>query len=336
MNWKPVIFVAKLAISVGILSYLFYGAAQDGQWQQLRESEKHWHWIVVSLLACLASMFISFYRWQLLIQALDLPLRMIDSIRIGFIGLFFGLFAFGPVGGDSLRAFYATRKAKNRVSEAITSVLADRLIGLLTMFSIGAIAFLFFDSTELEKTHPKKVAALVFVGWFVVTCAACGYAGLAVMFFSPRIKKTKWFQSIIELPKIGGIIGKLVDVVGLYRNRLGTIAVAFLLSIGVNLCFVVAIYSLATGLTTGNPSVANHFIIEPIAMVSNAVPLPGGIGGMEFAMKYLYLAFDSQNGVIVGFAFRFALLTLSAIGGVIWFLNREAVANVEEAVAENS
>ena len=47
---------------------------------------------------------------------------------------------------------------------------------------------------------------------------------------------------------------------------------------------------------------------------------------MEFAMKYLYLAFGSRSGVIVGFAFRFALLLVSAVGAVVWFLNRDQVA----------
>ena len=335
MNWKPVIFVAKLAVSIGILSYLFYGAAQDGQWQQLAVSEKRWGWIFTAGMTCLAANFISFYRWQLLIRALDLPLQLIDSIRIGFIGLFFGLFAFGPVGGDTLRAYYATRKAKNRVSAAITSVLADRLIGLLTMFSIAAIAFLCFDSSELAKIHPEKVVALGWVGWFVVACAACGYAALVVMYFSPKLQKTKLYARLTGLPKVGGLLEKLTDVVILYRGRPRTIAVAFLLSVGVNMCFAIAIYSLAIGLTTDNPSFSDHFIIEPIAMVSNAVPLPGGIGGMEFAMKFLYLSFDSQNGVVVGFVFRFALLLVSAIGGIVWFLNRDAVANVEQIASSD-
>lgn len=334
MNWKPIIFVAKLAVSIGILSYLFYGAAQDGQWQQLGSREKLWGWIFTGGVACLAANFISFYRWQLLIRALDLPLQLVDSIRIGFIGLFFGLFAFGPVGGDTLRAYYATRKAKNRVSAAITSVLADRLIGLLTMFSIAAIAFLCFDSSELAKIHPEKVAALGWVGWFVVACTFCGHTAMVIMYFSPRLRKTKLYANLTALPKVGDLLEKLTDVVVLYRSRMGTIAVAFLLSVGVNLCFAFSIYALAMGLTTDNPTFSNHFIIEPLAMVSNAVPLPGGIGGMEFAMKFLYLAFDSQNGVVVGFVFRFALLLVSAIGGAIWFLNRDAVASVEQVASK--
>ena len=69
-------------------------------------------------------------------------------------------------------------------------------------------------------------------------------------------------------------------------------------------------------------------------MVSNAAPLPGGIGGLEFAMKFLYLAFNSANGVIVGFAFRIVFLLVSAIGAIVWFANRQAVAAIKQSAGE--
>jgi len=329
MNSKRLIFAAKVCISIGILAYLFNNVRSTGQWQELLESPKHWHWVTLGGLACLAANLVSFYRWKLMVQALGIPFRFRDATRIGFIGLFFGLFAFGVVGGDSLRAFYATRHAKDKVSEAVTSVLADRLIGLLTMFSIAAVAFLFFDATDLAKEHAKQAAALKFVGWFVVACTAAGYAGLTLLYFTPKFAKTNWFEKFTTIPKAGSIVKKLVAAIGLYRDRLAVIAVAFALSVFVNLCFVASIFALANGLTTGNPTVSEHFVIEPIAMVSNAAPLPGGIGGMEFAMKYLYLAFSSDNGVIVGFAFRVALLLVSAIGAIVWFFNRDQVAKIE-------
>ena len=329
MNSKRLIFAAKVCISIGILAYLFSNVSSTGQWQELLDSPKRWHWVALGGLACLASNLISFYRWQLMVQALGVPFRFRDATRIGFIGLFFGLFAFGVVGGDSLRAFYATRHAKDKVSEAVTSVLADRLIGLLTMFSIAAIAFLFFDAADLAREHAKQAAALKFVGWFVIACTAAGYTGMTLLYFTPKFAKTNWFKKLTATPKIGSIIKKLAAAIGLYRDRLAVIAAAFALSVGVNLCFVASIFALANGLTTGNPSIGEHFVIEPIAMVSNAAPLPGGIGGMEFAMKYLYLAFGSENGVIVGFAFRFALLLVSAIGAIVWFFNRDQVAQIE-------
>ena len=334
MNGKRILFFAKVLISISILSYLFYSAWQQGEWEQLRDSPKRWHWVGLGVLACLSANLISFYRWYLLVRALDVPFKLVDAVRIGFIGAFFGLVAFGVVAGDSLRAFYATRHVKNRTPEAITSVLVDRLIGLMTMFSIATVAFLFFNPAELGDQHSEEIRILVLIGWFVVACTACGYVGMTILFFTPQLSKTKLFHWIIGLPKVGPVIAKLTGAISLYRDRLPTIAAAFLLSVAVNLCFVTALYSLATGLTENNPSLTDHFVIEPIAMVSNAVPLPGGIGGMEFAMQYLYIAFGSSNGVVVGFAMRFSFLLVHAIGGIVWFQNREQVADIEKQAAQ--
>ena len=194
MSWKQILFTAKCGISLAILSYLFYGAVQSGQWQELRETPKHWGWVATGFFGCVAAMLVSFYRWQLLVRALDLPFRLVDSMRIGFIGLFFGLFAFGVVGNDSLRAYYAARQAKDRVSAAITSVLADRVIGLITMFTVGTIAFCSVDFSTLAASYPEKARALSVVGWFVMACTACGYAGLTVLCFTPTLKRTRLFQ----------------------------------------------------------------------------------------------------------------------------------------------
>lgn len=326
---KRLILAAKILLVVGILSYFFYDVSQDGKLQTLLNSPKQWGWVVIGLVACIVAHLIGFIRWQIMVRALGLPFSLLDSIRIGLIGLFFGLFAFGVVGGDTLRAFYVTRQVKDRMSEGITSVLADRLIGILTMFAIASIAFLSFDTSSVSNAE-GKAAALRFVGWLVIACTLAGVFGLVTLYFTPALKATKLFRKAIEIPKFGALLEKLTAVISLYREKLGTIAIAFGLSVGVNICFVISIYSFATGLTQGNPAFLDHFVIEPISMVSNAIPVPGGIGTMEVAMKFLYLAFGSENGVIVAFAFRFSLLFVSALGAIVWFWNREQV----DAVAE--
>ena len=328
-SWKDVaILVAKIALVVGILGYLVVDLSKNDHLGELAESQKRWGWVGLGVLTCIAAHLIGFVRWQMMIRALEIPFSPFDAIRIGLIGLFFGIFAFGVVGGDTLRAFYVTRQLKDRRAEAITSVLADRLIGILTMFIIASVAFCFFQPTGIAK---EKVQGIRFLGWFVTSCTFAGVAGLAFLYAIPVFRKTGVVQRLLATKVLGDLLNKLLDVTLLYRNRPGTIGAAFLMSAGVNVCFAASIYSLAVGLTEGNPRFLDHFIIEPIAMVSNAIPVPGGIGTMEMAMKFLYLAFGSNNGVIVGFTFRFALLLVSALGGLVWFWNRDQVEGLATA-----
>lgn len=297
--------------------------------------EKHWGWIGLAFLGCLGAHLFSFFRWRIMVRALGLPFSMFDAIRIGFISSFFSLFAFGVIGGDTLRAFYVTRQVKNRAAEAICSVVADRILGLLTMFSFASMAFLLIDMSAMAEQHPGKIATLNYACKVVLFFTTLGFVGVLTVFLAPQIVKTSLYVKLYSIPKIGTLIARLTDVVLVYRGRPGAVFVCLLMSVGVNLCFVVSIYSIARGLTDSYPSFSNHFLIEPISMVANAAPLPGGLGGMELALNFLYESFSCGTGVIVGFAFRFLLLCISATGAVFWFFNRSKVAAaIEDAPAE--
>ncbi len=328
---RHLLTIVKFAFSIAILYYLFNKARQDEQFAALAETEKRYGWLLVSVLAVLGATLISFVRWWVMVRALDLPFRIRDAVRIGFIGMFFNLFAFGVLGGDTLRAFYVTRTIKRRVPEAIASVFADRFIGLLTMFTFAAVAFLLWDQSAVEWSDPGKQRAIRFIGQLATAVTVCGYLGLFTLLFTPRVRNTQWYQQIESLPKVGSIVTRLTDVVILYRSRPLAIIICFVASIGVNLCFAIAIYSVAAGIAEHYPTFADHFLIEPISMVANAVPLPGGLGGMEFALDFLYQAFNTKDslgknpGVVVAFGFRIALLLVSAIGAVVWFMNRGEV-----------
>ena len=125
---------------------------------------------------------------------------------------------------------------------------------------------------------------------------------------------------------VGDTVDQLINVVLVYRSKPGLMVTGVLLSIAINLCFLVTIFSLLDSLTDSHPTLGEHFLIEPISMVANAVPLPGGIGGIELVLNFLYQAFqgsaEQDFGIVVAFGFRFILLLISACGAVVWFLNR--------------
>jgi uncharacterized protein (TIRG00374 family) len=320
--------ITKFAISAGLIFYLFRQATQSDDFGTLFDSPKKWQWLLLGFTSCLASLVIGFVRWHGLVRALGLPFRLIDAIRLGFIGLFFCVFTIGVAGGDAMRAVYVCRQSPGRKTEVIASVVFDRLIGLLTMVGIAALAFGQLNVDQLTMSSAND-AAIRYAGRFTMVLAMLGFFGLAVLFAIPELQKFKWSRPwllrLFAIPHLGVFTRKMTDVVSVYRDRWGVIVVSFLLSIGVNVFFAVTIFSVAVGLGAVHPSFGHHLLIEPIAMVANALPLPGGIGGMEAAVAFLYqvLAGGGGDGVIVGFTFRFFMLILSAVGGLVWLSNKE-------------
>lgn len=321
---RHLITILKFAISIAILGYLGYQANQDQQFQQLFSTQKNWGWIAVAILSCLAAHVISYYRWHVMANAVGFSLTAWEAIKIGFIGTFFNVVAFGVVGGDSLRAFYAAKQASSKIPEGISSVFADRIVGLMTMCGVAIVAYNLTDFSDEASLQSNKLSAIQYTMRFATIAFVLGVLGFVGIFLSPQIREIGLFKRLESVRFIGPIIAKVIDVIGLYRKSPMAIIKSFGLSVITNTLFAVTIYAVACGIVSDFPSFANHFIIAPISMVANAVPLPGGLGGMEFALNFLYQGFSleavpSENGFIVAIGFRFTLLLISLIGLGFWF-----------------
>ena len=338
---RHTVTILKFGISIAILGYLFVQANQDQQFQQLFDTKKNWWWVLVALLSCLAAHLISYVRWHVMAKAVGFSLTIWEAIKIGLIGTFFNVLAFGVVGGDSLRAFYAARRTKSKVPEAIASVFADRVIGLLAMCGIAIIAFNFKDFSDEEPNHWRKLAAIQYTMRVATIMFAVGMLGFVGVFFSPQIREWQLFKRIGQWRWIGPVFNRVMDVVALYRKSPGAIVKAFAMSAVTNTLFALTIFAIACGIVDSHPTFPNHFIIAPISMVANAVPLPGGLGGMEFALDFLYQGFSheavpSENGFIVAIGFRFSLLLVSLIGLGVWFAYRSDSSIAVEQTAAKS
>ncbi len=204
------------------------------------------------------------------------------------------------------------------------------------MFSVAAIAFMVFDFSTINSLNPTKLAAVKFAARIATVVSIVGFAGLFTLLLMPKITQTPIYRQLIHVPRIGEVVARLADVFLGYAKRPDAILIAIVLSLGVNVCFAITIFAIASGIAGAHPTFSEHFLIEPIAMVANAVPLPGGLGGMEFALDFLYQSFSqaaepTENGVVVAFAFRFALLLVSACGAIAWFANRRQLAEIVPA-----
>ncbi len=325
-----------MVISICVLSLLVYWAVKEDQFALVAAAEKKWGWLGAAFAGCLLGHLLGYARWRTLVRALELPFTRFDAVRIGLIGTFFSVFAFGTLGGDSLRAYHVSRQMKDRTAEAISSVVIDRLFGLLTMFMIASTAWLIIGVPDSGLKNPEMMSAIKLIANASMALAVIGLTGLAVLIFAPSFTRTSLFKWLTGLPEIGELIERLTGVVETYRDKPGTIGVCFLYSVAVNLCFAFSIYAIATGISGARPTLGEHMLIEPISMVANALPL----GGMELTLNYLYNAFlrvssADEFGIVVAFVFRLTILNVAALGAIAWFYNRRSLSNVVEEAAHD-
>lgn len=334
-GFRSWIFWLKVAASLFILGWLVQVAWSTDQFARLWHEPKQWGWLPVAIAATAAAHLVGFIRWYWMGNALGLPLTIAESVRLGLIGCFFSLLPLGLVSGDSMRAWYAARHSPGRKAEAVASVFLDRAIGMLTMFLFAALGYWICRATLRESGEELQIRAIQLICQFSLLVSAIGLAGLSFMMLIGRIRRTRPWRAIERLPRVGRIAQRLTGIFMLYRNRYDAILGCFALSLLVNILFAVAIWSVAEFLPGRHPGLADHLVISPISMVANSVPLPGGVGGMEPVLGFLYrgfLAAEAGAGtgpqtpeLLVAFVFRFCLLLVAAAGAIAWFTSSQSL-----------
>ena len=137
--------LAKLAVKLlqwglvlAIVAYLVRDIYRNDSFPKLWNEPKQWHLLAAALAVTLVAVTLTIVRWHWLMRAHDLPLRLRDALRLGFLGFLLNFISLGAVGGDLFKAIFAARECHGRRTEAVATVILDRLIELYVVFVLGS------------------------------------------------------------------------------------------------------------------------------------------------------------------------------------------------------
>ena len=321
------ISAAQYGITVLILGYLFYGAAQDESFSRLQDQATQWqmsNWLLLggAFVVGLGAVAPTFFRWWAMVRALDLPFRLQDAFRLGFVGFLFNFLTLGVVGGDSLKAYFIAQQQSGRKTEAVSTVNADRLMGLYALAIVAALALLGVDVVD-EKVRVVLQGTLGFL-------LLGGVAGLVFIFWGGRLQQ----PDLAQLSESDTVGQRIVTALLLYRSKLGRLAALLTLSLLTHVLFAVCVFMIACGLGGDHPSWGQHVVMVAIANVAGSIPLPGGLGGFEYGLDFLYRRVanvqDSQ-GFVVALGFRLVTLGIALVGVFYYLAGRREMNRLMQA-----
>ena len=224
--------------------------------------------------------FIQSLRFQFMLRAQEIRISYWESVKLCFGGNFLNFaFPIGSTGGDVLKAYY-TSLHTTRKTEAVTTILLDRIAGLSGLLVVaGAVSF-------TGSAHPmlRKVGATacVLMGIFLVG---------AWMAISPRITNLAPRRLLSRLPgadhisRIHGATERLI-------RHLPTVGLCLLLSvvlqsIALGACVLCAY---ALGMDFSGARAWDYFAFIGAGQLVAAIPISVlGLGTMEFAYKQFFL-----------------------------------------------
>ena len=98
-----------------------------------------WRWLAAGWCTYGGVEALAVVRWQTLLRIQGFRLGWGRAAAILFISEFFLLFTPGLVGGDAMRVYYLARDVPDKKLDAVTAVLMDRVMGMLSLIVMAAV-----------------------------------------------------------------------------------------------------------------------------------------------------------------------------------------------------
>lgn len=266
-------------------------------------------------------------RFRLLLRAQNIHLGYGECVRLTFAGNFLNYATpLGSNAGDLFKAYFASLHTPHK-TEAVTTVVLDRILGLGTLLVVV---------TSITAVSPGD-SRLADLRPYMYTILAGSVAG-AAFYFSPIMGRlslpAKWREKVPALHHVG----RVDQAVRTVASRGGILFTSLLLTVVLQLMalasyFVVAI-ALAMKADAGN--VLEYFAYFYTGALVQSLPgPPQGLGTVELAYRFFFAPYGSASQIVcMALAIRLAGLICALPGLFVTLTGSYKPREIEAAIAE--
>jgi uncharacterized protein (TIRG00374 family) len=286
----------------------------------------------LALAIYLLGAVLTFVRWYFLVRVIEPKFKLSATFVLGSIGLVFNLVLPGGVGGDVIKATYLGRMRIKR-TQAIASMVIDRILGLLALFILAAVG-----GSIAWSAAQSEVRTLVVLAWLAML------AGFLVLLAIFTQALTRLFPSVgTSRRKVGLVVSELREMSTTYRGRLDVVAGCLALSVSIHGLNVLAFYLVGKMLypyPEMTTTLAQHFLMVPLTLFTLAVPIPfGALGVTELVGGQLLKLVGHPDGELAMIGFRLLMYSAGLLAACVYLLKlkevRALTAEAHEPQAEN-
>jgi len=294
-DWK---LWLRISVTIGILAMLAVVLPVD-KLIRIISSIAWSNWVLV-IICVLIGHVISSYKWRLLLQASGISLSVRDALLAHAAGLFANLCMPSIVGGDVLKISIIAKK-HGRLSAVTIVTVTDRLIDMLALITVAAIASLFLPATVNEVT----TQVFSFIGFALFLASLTGVILL------------RWFRTRILPPRIIGIARRMKDAIISLSAKPRAATFSFLLSVSIQGIFALLNVFLARAI---GMDATIWILVWAWALSKIIALLPvslSGIGVREIAFAGLLAPFgiEASHAVAQSLSWEVILIATGLISG---------------------
>jgi uncharacterized membrane protein YbhN (UPF0104 family) len=305
--------VLKVLFGIGIVAWM----ASSGKLNlvQVGRTLSQWPVMLVILALAYSQVGITAWRWQLLLAAQEIRLPFRQAWGLTMTGMLFNVVIPGAVGGDLIKGYYIMRAASGRKSHVATTILMDRVVGLIGLLFLGA-AIVLASIREILRSPATRDLGIITVGTFaggivVLYGAVFAGGGLAKWHFLP------------------GVVRNVFCALHEYRRQTKVIPIALAISI-VNQTVTCGMYYLALRAAgVADMPMGKFFLVVPLGLITTAIPIsPGGVGVGQAAFFALFQIVAPRYAAVAADALTVfqVIFILACFSGLYWYLSYKPIA----------
>ncbi len=309
---KTLGILLQLAVTGAALGFVIHDPHKRAQ---MAEACRHadGRWLAAGLGVYGLVETLAVVRWQLLLRIQGFRLSWARATAILFVGEFFLTFTPGLVGGDAMRIFYLLKDAPEKVVDAVTVVVMDRIMGMLALICLAAtlVSARYAWLTRSAASSRLMEAVLLILG-----------GGALALVLSLVVAS-------VGVPDRWPVPHRVRDLADAFRqfakDRRGTLG-AFATTLASHACYYTSFgcAALALGhLSHPAPTFGDVFAIMPVENTLTALPISfAGIGLRESLFQTLLhdlAGVPAAVGALIGAA-GFGMKLLWSLPGAFVFL----------------
>lgn len=290
--------------------------------------------LLLAFLTYILFIWVSAWRWQILLNAQGLRFSAWFLARVFTLGLFFCKLLPTSIGGDVMRIAYTVKPGKG--PEAFSATFLDRLIGFESLTFLAVLMALFIalrrsSALSLGKaglTGPGVILILLLIFLLLVLVTA--------VLFNDRchtIARRLFARLPFQLQRLTQTLDRAYEAVKRYRHLPGALALSFILGIGVQATLSLAWFFCAAAVRAAVP-IGYYFVFIPLLNIVVNIPTIGGLGVREaaflafFTPDWLPGKMSAEQALATALIFLGLDLVFALLGGLLFaFTRRPTIEN---------
>ena len=317
--------LVKIAIAGAIVWYMF-----------LRDPEKiiksissfSYLYLIPALGFYLSHMIYCSFRWRRLADILGVKLSAFEAISLTFQGYFFSLvIPGGAIGGDVVKmGAISKRSQKGEKAEGAFTVLMDRIIGMIALFSLCLViippAFALLLNVSIPDADLSLTAKKLLIAGLILLCLA-GLAASMVIFFHKKLRQVALIDKLFVFGNkiTHDMVDRLTSAADVYAAQWKATGILALESVFlVHLMTVVPLFFILSGM-----GVEYSFFALTVAMtvgnIAGLLPIfPAGVGGRDVVNVMIMIAsgIAEENAQAAMLIYTAILLISNLLGGLFF------------------